>query len=78
MAVKQIKSMEFHQTLAFAIKKPMNKDVATRLFTVPYFSVGFSRFMPYDLTAANLVHKSESECNLVRVSKLPRGAGVTA
>ena len=40
-----------------------------RLFTVPYFSVGFSRLVSFDWTAAIFVCKSE--CNLERVSKLP-------
>ena len=40
----------------------------------PYFSVGFSRLVRFDGTAAILVCKSER--NLGRVSKLPRGAGV--
>ena len=40
----------------------------------PYFSVGFSRPVHFDGTAAILVCKSERD--LGRVSKLPRGAGV--
>ena len=40
----------------------------------PYFSVGFSRPVCFDGTAAILVCKSERD--LGRVSKLPRGAGV--
>ena len=39
-----------------------------------YFSVGFSRPVRFDGTAAILVCKSERD--LGRVSKLPRGAGV--
>ena len=45
----------------------------SRLFTVPYFSVGFSRLVRFDGAAAILVCKSERD--LGRVSKLPRGAG---
>ena len=40
----------------------------------PYFSVGFSRPVCFDGTAAILVCNSERD--LGRVSKLPRGAGV--
>lgn len=40
---------------------------------VPYFSVGFSRFLCFDQIAAILVHYHSSECNLERVSKVPRG-----
>ena len=40
----------------------------------PYFSVGFSRQVRFDGTAAILVCKSERD--LGRVSKLPRGAGL--
>ena len=40
----------------------------------PYFSVGLSRPVRFDGTAAILVCKSERD--LGRVSKLPRGAGV--
>ena len=41
----------------------------------PYFSVGFSRPVRFDGTGAILVCKSERD--LGRVSKLPRGAGVS-
>ena len=40
----------------------------------PYFSVGFSRPVGFDGTAAIFVYISERD--LGRVSKLPRGAGV--
>ena len=40
----------------------------------PYFSVGFSRPVCFDGAAVILVCKSE--CDLGRVSQLPRGAGV--
>ena len=40
----------------------------------PYFSVGFSRPVGFDGTAAIFVYSSERD--LGRVSKLPRGAGV--
>ena len=42
------------------------------LFTVPYFSVGFSRLVRFDRTPAFLVCKGER--NLGRVPKPPRGA----
>ena len=48
--------------------------VKGRLFTVPYFSVGFSRLVCFDRTPALLAHNGER--NLGRVSKLLRGAGV--
>ena len=44
---------------------------SSRLFTVPYFSVGFSRLVRFDQTPAILVYNGEG--NLRRVSKLPRG-----
>ena len=51
----------------------LNGDISQhRLFTVPYFSVGFSRLERFDWTAAIFV--CESERNLGIVSKLPRGA----
>ena len=45
-----------------------------RLFTVLYFSVGFSRLVHFDRTPAILVCNGGR--NLGRVSKLLRGAGV--
>ena len=44
------------------------------LFTIPYFSVGFSRLVHFERTSAILVCKSERD--LGRVSKLLRGVGV--
>ena len=41
----------------------------------PYFSVGFSRPVRFDGTGTILVCRSERD--LGRVSKLPRGAGVS-
>ena len=48
----------------------MDQNYLIRLFTVPYFSVGFLRLECFDQTAAILVCKGEG--NLERVSKLLR------
>ena len=65
---------ELHQTAhwngAFTKHEPRRLDCSQS----PYFSVGFSRPVRFDGTAAILVCKSERD--LRRVSKLPRGAEV--
>ena len=53
----------------------MEVEVEVDCSQSPYFSVGFSRPVRFDGTGAILVCKSERD--LGRVSKLPRGAGVS-
>ena len=47
-----------------------HKSWISRLFTVPYFSVGFLRPVWFNQTAAIVVYNGK--CNLERVSRLPR------
>ena len=63
------------QTIMESLLHPFTSAFSlARLFTVSYFSVGFSRLVRFDQTPTILVCNSGR--NLGRLSKLLRGAGV--